>query len=394
MSKVDLGFLKRYILVIAAIALPLMLLSSLWFSHNKQRQVRESLKMAVSILRESKGVTDYQKFVNGLELNDNVRATIIDANGNVLAENRADVTTMTNHADRPEFQKAKEKGYGEDIRISETTGKRSIYVMAKLNDGTYIRLAQSIQLTYEFLSWFFAPILFLAFCLAVLLFVFAKNKQIEKMRQEFVANVSHELKTPLTSIQGFAELTSTGLISDVERVKEYQQKIVFQSNRLLATINDILLLSKMEGTKPKQLVPVDTKAVADQVKESLKNMADEKNIIIQVSGAGKISAEVEPIYHLVYNLVDNGIKYGKNGGFVKVILNDKKITVSDNGIGIPPADIERVFERFYRVDKSRSAERGGTGLGLAIVKHTVQKYNGTVSIKSENGTHIFVEFKK
>jgi two-component system phosphate regulon sensor histidine kinase PhoR len=356
--------------------------------------VRDSLKMAVSILRESEGVSDYRKFVDELELDDKVRVTIIDANGNVLAENRSDAQAMKSRADRPEFIAAKRDGYGEHIRKSETTGKRSIYVMAKLGDGTYIRLAQSIQLTYEFLTWFFAPIAFLAFCLAVLLFVFAKNKQVERMRQEFVANVSHELKTPLTSIKGFAELTSTGLINDVEKVKEYQQKIVTQSNRLLATINDILHLSKIESTKPKNLTPINTRAVADQVKESLKNMADEKNIIIQVSGEGRITAQTEPIYHLIYNLVDNGIKYGKNGGFVKVILNDKKITVSDNGIGIPAADIERVFERFYRVDKSRSVERGGTGLGLAIVKHTVQQYKGTISLKSENGTQVYVEFKK
>jgi two-component system phosphate regulon sensor histidine kinase PhoR len=391
MSKSEFSFLKRFVLIIAAIAAPLLTLSSLWFSHNKQKQVRDSLKMGACILRESDGVSDYQKFVDGFK---DVRVAIIGADGDVLADNRSDARTMANRAGRPEFKAAQINGYGENIRKSETTGKRSIYVMAKLNDGTYIRLAQSIELTSEFLIWFFAPIIFLIFCLVVLMFVFAKSKQIERMRQEFVANVSHELKTPLTSIKGFAELTSTGLINDVEKVKEYQRKIVKQSDRLLDTINDILHLSKLESTKPKNMTAVDTRSVADQVKEALKHMADEKNIIIQVSGEGKITAETEPIYHLIYNLTDNGIKYGKNGGFVKITLNGKKITVADNGIGIPQDDIERVFERFYRVDKSRSAERGGTGLGLAIVKHTVQKYNGTIALKSDDGTQVCVEFKK
>jgi len=301
---------------------------------------------------------------------------------------------MENHANRPEFAQALRGGYGEDVRRSETTGKKSIYVATKLKNGTYVRFAQSTELTYEFLLWLFMPIFFLSFCLAVLMFVLDKNRQIERMRQEFVANVSHELKTPLTSIKGFAELTTTGLIRDLDTIKEYQKKITIQSDRLLDTINDILHLSKLEGAKPGELVQVDTRKAAEEVKESLKLMADEKNIIVQVSGEGKITAETKPIYHMIYNLVDNSIKYGKNGGHVKITLSGKKITVSDDGIGIPEKDIERVFERFYRVDKSRSRECGGTGLGLAIVKHTVQMYHGTVTLKSGNGTQVFIEFRK
>ena len=393
MSKTDFSYLKRYMLVIAVIILPLMTFTYLWFSYNKQRQVAVSLSTAVRILRESENISDYHSFAAGFK---DVRVTILDSAGNVLADNEADSGVMDNHSGRPEFMQARDGGYGENVRRSETTGRKSIYVITRLKDGIYVRLARSVELTYEFLLWLFAPIVFLSLCLMVMIFVFAKNRQIERMRQEFVANVSHELKTPLTSIKGFAELTTTGLINNVDKVKEYQRKIVFQSDRLLATINDILHLSKLESTKPRSLAPVDTRAVAEQVREALKQMADGKNILIQVSGEGKIVAEAEPVYHMIYNLTDNGIKYGKNGGFVKIILNGKRITVSDDGIGIPPEDVERVFERFYRVDKSRSAERGGTGLGLAIVKHTVQKYNGTVTLKSGNGmgTQVHVEFRK
>jgi len=382
MSKTDFGFLKKYALIVAAAAFALVSLSFVWFSHNKQRLIDNSLHTVAKVLRESDNVSDYRKFAEDFR---DVRVTVFDENGNVLADNQADAAAMDSHADRPEFAEARACGYGDDVRKSETTGKKTVYVAVKLKNGTYVRLAQSAGLSNEFILWLLAPVAFLCFCIAVLIFVFVKNKQVEKMRQEFVANVSHELKTPLTSIKGFADLTAAGLVTDAEAVKSYQRKIVFQSDRLLATINDIILLSKIESTKPKELKAVDTRSAAEQVKEALKLLADEKDIIIQVSGEGSVTAEPEPIYHLIYNLADNGIKYGKSGGFVKIVLNGKRITVADDGIGIPEKDLERVFERFYRVDKSRSTERGGTGLGLAIVKHTAQKYKGTVSIKSTVG---------
>ncbi len=393
MSKTDFGFLKRYALIVAAVVLALVSLSFLWFSHNKQKLIYSSLNTAAKVLRDSDNISDYRKFAEDFR---DVRVTVLNEYGDVLADNRAEKAVMVNHADRPEFAAAQACGYGGDVRRSETTGKKTVYVMVKLKNGTYVRLAQSAGLSYEFLLWLFTPIAFLCLCITVLIFVFIKNKQVERMRQEFVANVSHELKTPLTSIKGFAELTATGLVTDAESVRGYQRKIVFQSDRLLATINDILHLSKLESTKPEELTEVDTRSTADQVKEALKLLADEKDIIVQVSGEGKIMAEPGPIYHLIYNLADNGIKYGKSGGYVKIALNGKKITVSDDGIGIPEKEQERVFERFYRVDKSRSAERGGTGLGLAIVKRTVQKYGGTVSIKSAGGagTEVTAEFLK
>ena len=391
MSQFKLNFLQKYVLILAGVTLLLITVSFLWFSYNMEKQVYNSLYTAARALHGNSGIDDYKAFAEKFE---NVRITVIGRGGKALADNTADTGAMDSRAMRPEFIAAQKNGYGSDIRRSATTGRKTIYVATMLNDGTCVRLAQSTELTREFMLWLFTPILFLSFCLAVLMFIFAKNQQMERMRQEFVANVSHELKTPLTSIKGFAELTSTGLINDVDKVKEYQRKIVNQSNRLLAMINDILHLSRLENTKPKNLITVDTRALAEQVREALKHMADEKNIIIQVSGEGEITAETEPIYHMIHNLTDNGIKYGRNGGFVKITLCGKKITVSDNGAGIPQEDIERVFERFYRVDKSRSQETGGTGLGLAIVKHTVQKYNGTVSIKSCDGTQVYVEFKR
>ena len=383
--------MKKYALTIAGVLLLVITVSFLWFSHNQQSQIRDSLNTALQIVRASDIDADsYQTFVNNIE---GVRVSIFDESGNLLADNHVERDSAPNHSDRPEFIAVRSAGYGEDIRMSQMTGEKKIYMMAKHSSGVYIRVAQRVSLTNEFLLWLFMPILLLSLCLVVLLIIFARNKQLEEMRREFVANVSHELKTPLTSIKGFAELTATGLVNGVETVKGYQGKIIRQSDRLLTIINDIIHLSKLESDKPQNLTSVNTRAAAEQVREMLKFSADEKNIIVQISGEGKITAETEAIYHLIYNLADNSIKYGKRGGFVRIVLDGKKITVMDDGIGIPQNDIERVFERFYRVDKSRSTETGGTGLGLAIVKHTVQKYGGTVTLKSENGTQVYIEFR-
>ncbi|MDR0306702.1 MAG: GHKL domain-containing protein [Chitinispirillales bacterium] len=383
--------MKKYTLIIAGILLTVITVSFLWFSYNHQRQIRVSLNTTLQVIIAGGSIDDYQNFVDNIE---GVRVSIIDESGKLLADNRIDKNTASNYTGRPEFIAARSGGYGEAVRISHNTGKKSIYVITKLSDGIYVRAAQPVSLTNEFLLWLFMPVLLLSACLTVLMIIFARSRQLEKMRQEFVANVSHELKTPLTSIKGFAELTAAGLVNGVEAVKNYQTRIISQSDRLLTIINDIMHLSKLEGDRPKNLVSVNTRSAAEQVRETLKFSADKKNIIIQVSGEGKVTAETEPIYHMIYNLVDNSINYGKRGGFVKIILDGKKITVADDGIGIPQNDIERVFERFYRVDKSRSTETGGTGLGLAIVKHTVQKYNGAVTLKSENGTQVYVEFLK
>ncbi|MCL2689557.1 MAG: ATP-binding protein [Chitinispirillia bacterium] len=384
--------MKKYALAIAVVLLLVITISFLWFSHNQQSQIRDSLNIALQIASASDIDADnYEIFVNSI---DGVRVSIFDEAGNLLADNDVDVAGAPNHSNRPEFIAVRGAGYGEDIRTSQMTGEKKIYMMARHSNGAYIRVAQRVSLTNEFLLWLFMPILLLSLCLAVLLVMFQKNMQLEKMRREFVANVSHELKTPLTSIKGFAELTAAGLANGVETVRSYQGKIVSQSDRLLTIINDIIHLSKLESDKPQNLISVNTRAAAEQVREMLKFSADEKNIIVQISGEGKITAETEAIYHLIYNLTDNSIKYGKRGGFVRIVLDGKKITVMDDGIGIPQNDIERVFERFYRVDKSRSTETGGTGLGLAIVKHTVQKYGGTVTLKSENGTQVYIEFRK
>jgi two-component system phosphate regulon sensor histidine kinase PhoR len=387
--------MKKYIFIGIILILILLTASTLWFSYNHTTQVRRNLKTTLNAIKISEIAMDYNVFVDKIAKEEpNLRVTIIDETGKVLSDNFANAISMPNHSNRPEFIQVKKIGYGEDIRKSETTKIKSIYVMTKLIEGVYIRLAQPVALTRSFLLWLFIPILFFSMTLFFFIFLFARNKQLELLRAEFVANVSHELKTPLTSIKGFAELVLTGLVSDIEKIKEYQNKIVCQSDRLLSMINDILKLSMLEHSKVENLVEINLHIVAQHVMENLKQFADEKNIIIQITGQGKLKAEIAPIYEMLYNLVDNSIKYGKNGGYVNIVLEDNKITVKDDGIGILKQDQNRVFERFYRGDKSRSSKIEGTGLGLAIVKHTAIRYGGKITLNSdiETGTEIKIEF--
>jgi len=217
-----------------------------------------------------------------------------------------------------------------------------------------------------------------------------EKAQAEKMRCEFTANVSHELKTPLTTISGYAELMSNGMVRP-EDVTDVSGKMKSESDRLLALIEDIMRLSELdEGSREKRFESFDLTALACEVAENLKPKADENNITINVPKEKyMIMANRPMLFELLYNLIGNAIKYNNQGGSVAVTIsqiNDgTEIVVKDNGIGIDKSHHDRIFERFYRVDKSRSKKIGGTGLGLSIVKHIAMYHDGTVEIESENG---------
>jgi two-component system phosphate regulon sensor histidine kinase PhoR len=213
----------------------------------------------------------------------------------------------------------------------------------------------------------------------------------EQIRSEFVANASHELKTPLTSIKGFSELIDTGIISDPGKAREYLEHIRIETERMIGLINDILKLSELESTTTDSgKVQVSLKLIAQKVCDSLVNQISRKGVTVTVEGEiGSIEANPEHMEQMVLNLVDNAVKYNRPGGFVKVKVEQNTenvcIKVSDSGVGIPKESRDRVFERFYRVDKSRSRKLGGTGLGLSIVKHIVGLYKGSISLESEEG---------
>lgn len=222
--------------------------------------------------------------------------------------------------------------------------------------------------------------------------------QAEQNRREFTANVSHELKTPLQSIIGSADLIESGLVKP-EDMPRFIGHIKTDAARLVSLVNDIIRLSQLDENTEMNRENVDALSVAKEALEMVGPIAKSRNISLTIKGEpAPLNSVHKLLYDIIYNLCDNAVKYNKEGGFVKVDVKtagDKvQVAVSDNGVGIAPADQSRVFERFYRVDKSHSRESGGTGLGLSIVKHAVAYLKGSISLESTlgKGTTITVSF--
>jgi two-component system phosphate regulon sensor histidine kinase PhoR len=223
----------------------------------------------------------------------------------------------------------------------------------------------------------------------------AKNK-VEQLRREFTANASHELKTPLTSILGYAEMIENNMVK-TEDVPRIASKIHNESKRMLMLTEDIMKLAELDEVRSEEVAKdsVDLLAVAQECASSLEPITASKKIVMEVKGiATKIQGNRRLLFEMIYNLMDNAIRYNSEGGSVLVLVDEKSISVRDTGIGIPEKSQERIFERFYRVDKSRSKETGGTGLGLAIVKHVAETHYAKVILdsKENKGTEIRIQF--
>ncbi|MDR0838099.1 MAG: PAS domain S-box protein [Oscillospiraceae bacterium] len=243
---------------------------------------------------------------------------------------------------------------------------------------------------------FFSPVPSLG-ALTLLLDV-TERQMSEALRREFSANVSHELKTPLTIIYGNAEMLCGGIVREDDRPSFYE-KIKDESARMIALVDDIMLISQLDEGRGREAVEeVDIAAAASEAATALGSKAEELGVSISVDGAAALAANRSMMYELIYNLADNAVKYNRRGGSVAIRLSRTesrvRISVSDTGIGIPQAAQSRVFERFYRADKSRSNNIRGTGLGLAIVKHIAALYGGEIELRSleGDGTEITVEF--
>ena len=215
------------------------------------------------------------------------------------------------------------------------------------------------------------------------------NKKAERMRREFFSNVSHELKTPMTSIRGYSELLANGYVKDEDKQREMLNKILVETDNISSLINDILLLSRIENMDIEvEMIPMNMKAIVDEVLSSHEVEIDKRNLSISAEfNDVKFIGNPQQMHTLLNNLISNAIKYNKDDGDISIQITEEenaiKISVKDTGIGIPLADQSRIFERFYRVDKGRSRQQGGTGLGLAIVKHIVTNYKGTIKVDSE-----------
>lgn len=223
-----------------------------------------------------------------------------------------------------------------------------------------------------------------------LLFVdITASKKAEKMRSEFFSNVSHELKTPMTSIRGYSDLLAQGVVQNDKQKQMMLEKIQTEVDSMSRLINDILMLSRLESMDIEaEMMPLKMRGIVEEVLESYEVELAKHDICMEYDFEDvTYIGNHQQIYTLLNNVIGNAIKYNKDHGKVYVDIEEQgdgmKIVVEDTGIGIPLADQNRVFERFYRVDKGRSKQRGGTGLGLAIVKHIVSHYKGTISLKSE-----------
>ena len=365
-----------------------------------------------------------------------VRVTWIGTDGNVLYDSEAE--TLENHSDRPEYIDAVKTSEGKSVRKSDTLSKRIFYYAMRLEDGTVIRIAKEAESIWTIFMSALPIIIGLTVLLYVMCYFLSKHltaklvKPVEElvnnaanpslvpeykelvpfvgalkeqredilrsatMRQEFTANVSHELKTPLTAISGYAELIENGMVSDDDSVR-FAGEIRKNSTRLLSLINDIINLSELDDGVKLNLEKMDLYEAAKNCIKNLKVAADKKLMLLGTTAY--INADKSMMDEVLYNLCDNAIRYNNKGGSVIVDVSNTldgkvKLTVKDNGIGIGKEHQERIFERFYRVDKSRSRESGGTGLGLAIVKHILTSHGAELSLASEpgKGTSITVTF--
>lgn len=237
--------------------------------------------------------------------------------------------------------------------------------------------------------------------IVLLIFDVTEKEKAEKMRREFTANVSHELKTPLQSISGYAELLKNGLVKDEDKDRFYEN-IHSESQRMITLVEDIIGLSRLdEGNMDDKRKEVDLYELAKETVEILTRSASEKNLTLTISGDSAVMAGIpELLKSAIYNLTDNAIKYNRDSGSVSVNVENAEdeiiLSVSDTGIGIPEEEKERIFERFYHVDKSHSKSMGGTGLGLSIVKHVAKIHNAKIELRSviDGGTTITIIFPK
>ena len=337
---------------------------------------------------------------------ENYRVTWISAAGNVLYDSDMAASQMENHLEREEVQAALRRGYGESQRYSGTMTVKMLYSAQRLADGSVLRLSMP-QHTMLMVIWDMAlpigVILLVVIGASVALAARetrkANQEETEAMRREFTANVSHELKTPLHSISGFAELLKNGMVMEQD-TGYFAEKIYNEAQRMIKLVQDIIILSRLdEGQENTTKSAVNLYQLAEGVIANLEPMADKQGITMELIGQPVVMDGIPHLLNsMLFNICENAIKYNKPEGSVLVEVSEisghPRITVRDSGIGIPMRDRHRIFERFYRVDKSHSKEVGGTGLGLSIVKHAARLHNAKLEVDSivGEGTLITVKF--
>ena len=394
-----------------------------YFSQEQELQLGEELSLA------ARGVElSGQTYLEDME-QEKYRLTWVNGDGKVLYDTQTPAEEMENHGEREEIREALETGEGSGSRMSETLMRRTVYHARRLSDGTVLRISADQVTMLALLLWMFQALLLLIVIAAAVSWALAdrlarqvvkpinaldlddplsndiyeefspllrrihhQNQELaaaERSRREFTANVSHELKTPLQSIIGSAELLENNMVAPQD-VPRFVGRIRTEAQRLVALVEDILHLSQMDEGVELPREEVELLELCREVRSGLTSQAAAKEVILAVHGEPATVFGVRALLHeLVYNLCDNAIKYNVEGGSVEVDVTRTgqtvTLTVADTGIGIPREYQDRVFERFFRVDKSRSKQSGGTGLGLAIVKHAAQLHGAALELTSQEG---------
>ncbi len=425
--KINIRIVSLALLAIVAT----MLFVTIAFNNLYKQQMKDDLKLYAKFMGQYDNIENIYGVADIMRV-EGLRITLLDNSGKVLFDNEADVTKMDNHATRPEIRAAISEGEGDAVRRSTTMEKNTYYYAVKLVDDSVLRVSKETQSPLSFFVILMPNMILIIVVLSVMSLIIAHfltkslinpierltenlegSEQIThyeelepfikvireqhrdilksaKLRQEFTANVTHELKTPLTSISGYAELIENGMASEAD-VTRFAQGIHTNANRLLVLINDIIRLSELDSAEEEiSMEKLDLYEMAATCVEMLEPNAEKHCVSISLEGEQcYVYGNRMMIEELLYNLCDNAIRYNNVNGSVKVEVRATKketvLMVSDTGIGIPKEHQERIFERFYRVDKSRSKSTGGTGLGLAIVKHIIAKHHAQLEIDSEPG---------
>ena len=394
-----------------------------YFSSLQRNQLRNQTELAAQGVAMSG-----MDYLDELSI-ENYRITWVSLDGNVLFDNEADTASMQNHLERPEIQQALKEGFGESTRHSYTLADQQYYAAKRLPDGSVFRMSIAQLSVWSLLFGFAQPICFVILVALILSFVLASRiakkivkpineidlehpnqyygqedyKEIEpllhhisaqqaqlRQDQEEIEKAALIRQEFSATISGYAELLKNGLVKE-EDIKPFAEKIHTESLRMTKLIEDIIDLTKLDsGGVDMKWEDCDLYRIAENAVDSLEAAASAMDISIDIGGeSAPVKAIPQLLYSIAYNLCDNAIKYNHTGGNVIVTVAQKEHStvqsMKDTGIGIPEADQKRIFERFYRVDKSRSKEVGGTGLGLSIVKHAVMIHNGRIEVKSAVG---------
>lgn len=458
--RVFVTLLTISLTTIAVFALALTLFMQQRLMSSTSAELANEVRIVAASLNSS---PSYLSTLKRLHL-DGTRITLVGADGDVLYDSDIDEATMEDHGNRPEIEQALKTGRGSADRSSSTLGEVMLYEAMRLADGSVIRLAQG-EAGYLAVLWSLAgPVALLTTTGVLVSIVVARReshriiepllevdldhprrnaqnayaemepmleriesqrqelkRQVrvladnDRMRREFTANITHELKTPLTTVSGYAELIANGLVTDEADLRDFGRRIYSEAGRLTSLVNDILTLSNLDEAERSEgeaaaatlgaREPIDVPRTLEGIVQRLEQVAARVEVTLELAcEPAMVMGVPRLIDELAYNLASNAIRYNQPGGSVVLAcgvepaegsaMRAPYIRVSDTGIGIAPEEQGKIFERFYRVDKSRSKARGGTGLGLAIVKHAAAFHGARIELESElgRGTAITVHF--